>query len=213
MHQFAATPARYVRIEMLKNSANTGAHLSEVMVFAAPNAPVVDPPKEVGDAWTAEAQTGAQASDFGNWAFTGAERIVLQGAKITKAGDRVRLEFRGGQTSGTEITDVSIARVDAANPSDIVGASRTAVTFGRSGNVELPAGKAVQSDWIKFALEPGKDYAVTFVVTRPGATTLWADEKTKRYEDSDAAAALTAKWSGALETYNVYFLARVETGR
>ncbi len=213
MHQFAATPARYVRVEMLKNSANTGVHLVEVMVFAPPNAPVVDPPKEAADAWTAEGQTGAQASDFANWAFVGSQRIVLQGAKIARAGDRVRLEFRGGQTGGTAIDDVSIARVDPQSPGDILATTRVPVTFARSGQVELPAGKAVQSDWVKFDLVPGKDYAVTFVVTRTGATTLWADEKTKRYEDGDPAAALAAKWSGAGDTYNDYFLARVETGK
>lgn len=34
-HCFAATPARYVRVHMLKNSANAGIHLNEIMLFEA----------------------------------------------------------------------------------------------------------------------------------------------------------------------------------
>jgi hypothetical protein len=215
VHYFEGTPARYVRVDMLKHSANTGVHLVEVIVFAAPDAPVVAAPAEVVDAWTAEAQSGSQAQDFPGWGLVGAERMVLQGDKIMRRGDRVRLEFRGGQQGGIEIADVSIARVDPANPSDIVPASRVPVTFGRTGRAELPAGKAVQSDWIRFDLVPGKDYAVTFAVMTTGATTLWPDMKTRRYEIGDVGAALAAKWSGTGEgeTYNLYFLAKVETGQ
>jgi hypothetical protein len=33
MHQFPAVSARYVRVNVLKNSANEGVHLVEVRVF------------------------------------------------------------------------------------------------------------------------------------------------------------------------------------
>jgi hypothetical protein len=38
-HRFAVTPARYVRVVMLKNSANPGVHVNEVLVFADGAAP------------------------------------------------------------------------------------------------------------------------------------------------------------------------------
>ncbi|MAW62110.1 MAG: hypothetical protein CMJ94_14940 [Planctomycetes bacterium] len=38
-HRFAVTPARYVRLVMLKNSANPGVHVNELLVFADAAAP------------------------------------------------------------------------------------------------------------------------------------------------------------------------------
>jgi len=34
-HTFATAKARYVRINLLKNSANSGLHLNEILVFEA----------------------------------------------------------------------------------------------------------------------------------------------------------------------------------
>ena len=205
--------ARYVRVEMLKNSANIGVHLVEVMVFGGEEAPVVEPPSQSFIAWSAEDQSGAQAQDFPNWGFVGTERIVLQGTKIARAATKVRLVFRAGKDAGIAISDVSLARTEPADAADILVASRVPVTFGGANDVEIPPGGSVESDWIRFDLMPGQDYSVTFRVLRTGAATLWPHEGTRRFEAAPGAAR-TAKWSplGASATYNIYFLERVEGG-
>lgn len=204
---------RYVRVEMLRNSANIGVHLVEVMVFGTDEAPVVDAPAQPFIAWAAEDQSGLPGQDFPTWSFVGAERIVLQGSKIVRAANRVRLVFRAGKDAGIAIGDVSLARTDPADAADIVATSRVPVTFGGATAVEIPASTAVQSDWIRFALLPGQDYSVTFNVLRVGAATLWPDENSRRFEAAPGAAR-AAKWSrlGASSTYNIYFLDRVEGG-
>lgn len=204
---------RYVRVEMLKNSANIGVHLVEVMVFAADEAPVVDAPAQPFVAWTAEGQSGSQGQDFPTWGFVGAERIVLDGAKIARPASRVRLVFRAGQDTGITIGDVSLARTDASDAADIVSASRVPVTFAGSSVVEIPAGGTAASDWVRFDLLPGQDYSVTFSVVKTGGATIWPDERTRRFE-AGLGAVRAAKWSrlGASATYNIYFLERVEGG-
>lgn len=212
LHLFAPRAARYVRVNMLHNSANPGVHLVEVMVYAVPEAPVVEAPNSSVKAWEAGVQTGSKATDMPNWSFVGAERIVVKGKCITARGDRIRLNFRGGRTAGTAIADVSIAQTDPNSPSDILGNTRVPVTFGGASWAELPAGKLIHSDWVRFSLQPGRDYSVTFQVLRTGATTLWPDQHTKRYETTAAGAAAAARWSrlSCTETYNLYFLDSIE---
>jgi hypothetical protein len=215
LHVFRPVSARYVRVEMLHNSANTGVHLVEVSVFPGVEAPIAEAPAQSQAAWTAEAQTGAKAEDFPGWGFVGAQRIVLSKAAIKQSGDRVRLAFRGGEKGGIAIGDVSIAATDPADAADTVARTRVPVTFGGVNSSELPPGGEALSDWISFPLQAGRDYTVTFNVLRTGATTLWSDAKTKRFESQADGAARAAGWSqlGAGETYNVYFLARVEVPR
>lgn len=211
-HTFAPVSARFVRLEMLRNSANSGVHLVEVMVFPAVEAPVAEAPSQWSSAWTAEDQTGSQAADMAEWGFVGAQRIVLQGRAIRRDADRLRLVFRGGRNGGLVIGDVSLAQTDPADPANIVATSRVPITFGGRNVVNLPAAGQVESDWVRFPLQKGQDLSVTFRVLSHGATTLWADPKTRRYESRHEAAPLAARWSdlGAAETYNLYFLARIE---
>ncbi|NPV48654.1 MAG: hypothetical protein HPY69_17065 [Armatimonadetes bacterium] len=211
-HTFAPVSARYVRVEMLRNSANTGVHLVEVMVFPAVEAPIAEAPPQSSAVWTAESQTGSEAAEMAQWGFIGAERIVLQGKAIGRDADRVRLVFLGGRTGGIVIGDVSLARTDPTDPANIIAISRVPITFGGRNVVDLPAGGEVASDWVRFPLEQGRDLSLTFRVLGHGATTLWADPGTRRYESQHEAAPLAARWSdlGAAETYNLYFLARIE---
>ncbi|MCD6350866.1 MAG: discoidin domain-containing protein [Armatimonadetes bacterium] len=211
LHRFKPQRCRYVRVEMLHNSANPGVHLVEVMVLPAIEAPVVEAPANSQPAWTAEAQSGARATDFAGWGFVGAERIVLAGQYVKVGGDRICLQFRGGAKGSVEIADVSIGKTDPRDPRDLLANTRTPVTFGGLSRVELGPGQTVSSDWIRFHLEPGESYSVTFYVTRTGATTLWSDEKTKRYESRTSDAARKIRWSdlSPSETYNLYFLSAV----
>ncbi len=212
LHRLKPVPARYVRVEMLHNSANVGVHLAEVMVLPGVDAPVAEAPAASRAAWTAEDQTGARPADFPSWGFVGAERIVLQAEHIRAAGDRVRLEFRGGEKGSIVISDVSIAATDPKDPRDLLPGTRVPLSFDGSGRVELPAGKPVWTDWVRFPLQTGPDCTVTFAVEQTGATTLWSDEKTTRYETADGGAARVGKWSelAPSETYNVYFFSRLE---
>ncbi|MCX7598575.1 MAG: discoidin domain-containing protein, partial [Armatimonadetes bacterium] len=205
--------ARYLRVEMLKNSANIGVHLVEVMVFSADEVPVVEPPRESFTVWAAEEQSGTQGQDFPSWGFVGAERIVLQGARIRRAAGRVRLVFRAGKEEGVAIGDVSLSRTDPRDAADIIASSRVPVTFAGATTVELPPDNAVESDWVRCELVPGQDYSVTFSVLKTGGATIWPDKNTRRFE-TDSSAARSAKWStvGAAATYNIYFLERVEGG-
>jgi len=93
--------------------------------------------------------------------------------------------------------------------------SRVPVTFSEANSTELPAGGTVESDWVSFPLQSGRDLTVTFSVLRPGATTLWSDGATLRYESQSASAATAPQWTSVdhTSTYNVYFLSRVETGQ
>ncbi len=211
---FAPCKARYVRVEMLHNTANIGVHLVEVLVFPAVVAPVAEAPAECQPAWTAEQQTGAQPVDMGTWGYVGAERLILQGKAVQRSGDRIRLTFRGGEQAGTTIGEVSFGATDTRDSADLQAATRTPVTFGGANSVDLTAGQAVASDWIQFPLHAGQDYAVTFLVLRPGATTLWPDARTVRFEGPAEAAALP-RWSSVAHsaTYNLYFLSRVEVPR
>jgi hypothetical protein len=211
-HHFPPVNARYVRVEMLHNSANVGVHLAEVMVFPGVDAPVVEAPANAQPAWTAEDQSGSTAQNFPQWWFVGAERIILRGDKIKAAGDRVCLHFCAGQEEGISISDVSIGATDLQDPRDVVAASRVPVTFGGANFVDLPPGKPVASDWIRFHFAPGRDYAVTFAVLRIGAATLWPHKDTLRFETSLDGAARLCKWSSISPstTYNIYFLERID---
>lgn len=208
---FAPRRARHVRIEMLRNSANIGVHLVEVMVFAAVEAPLADAPTESRPAWTAEDQTGSKATDMPNWGYVGAQRIVLRGDAVRVSGDRVRLVFRGGAQGSITIGDVSIGATDPADPANVKTGTRTPVTFGGANSVELGPGQEVASDWIKFPLEAGKDHTVTLDVERRGATTLWSDAKTVRFEGPTEAARMP-RWSSVSHTttHNLYFLSRID---
>lgn len=211
---FSPCRVRYVRVEMLKNSANTGVHLVEVLVFPAVEAPVVQAPPQSQPAWTAEQQTGAQPSDVPSWGFVGAERIVLQGRAIQASGDRVRLIFRGGRQGSIAIGDVSIGATDPADSACVLPGTRTPVTFAGANMAELPPDKDVATDWIRFPLQAGRDYTVTFAVLRTGATTLWSDTHTVRFEAPSDAVRLP-RWSSVSHTttYNLYFLGRIEVPR
>lgn len=208
---FAPCLARYVRVEMLRNSANTGVHLVEVLVFPAVEAPVAEAPAACQAAWTAEGQTGAQASDMANWGYIGAQRIVLQGKAMRQSGDRVRLTFRGGEKESITIGEVSLGATDPRDNANLQPGTRTPITFGGANAVELPAGQPVASDWIRFPLQAGHDYTVSFTVYRQGGTTLWPDAKTVRFQAGPEAAVLP-RWSSAPHsvTYNLYFLSRLE---
>jgi hypothetical protein len=214
-HRFPPHKARWVRVEMLYNSANAGVHLAEVMVFPAVEAPVAEAPAQWQAAWTAEEQTGHQRADMPQWGFVGAQRLILQADKIRHSGDRVRLIFCGADQQGIAIGDVSLAQTDPQEPMDILPPTRVPISFGGASSVELPAGGSVASDWIRFPLVPGRNYTVTFSVLRTGGTKLWADPHTRRYETTEPGAALLARWSRIpiSETYNLYFLARVEVPR
>ena len=208
---FAPRRARHVRIEMLRNSANIGVHLVEVMVFAAVEAPLADAPTESRPAWTAEDQTGSKATDMPNWGYVGAQRIVLRGDAVRVSGDRVRLVFRGGAQGSITIGDVSIGATDPADPANVKTGTRTPVTFGGANSVELGPGQEVASDWVRFPLEAGKDHTVTLDVERRGATTLWSDAKTVRFEGPTEAARMP-RWSSVSHTttHNLYFLSRID---
>ena len=214
MHTFTPVTARYVRVEMLHNSANTGVHLVEVMVYPAVVAPLAAPPAQPRVAWTAEEQTGAVASELPNWAFIGAQRIVLRGEAVKVGGDRARLQFGGAPSGSIAIGDVSIALTDPENPADILPGSRVPVTFAEANCVEIPAGETVSSDWVCYSIPAGRDLTVTFSVLREGAASLWSSESTQRYESRDAGAATAGRWSSLQHstTYNLYFLSRLETG-
>ncbi|MBC7288696.1 MAG: hypothetical protein H5T86_11790, partial [Armatimonadetes bacterium] len=108
--------------------------------------------------------------------------------------------------------NVSIAEADAQAPGDILSCTRTAVTFGHAGRAKLSSGAEVKSDWVRFRLEPGKNYSVTFDVLTHGAAALWPDEKTKRWETTWEGASALDVWSDIPfnETYNVYFLEAIE---
>lgn len=215
LHSFRPVTARYVRVEMLHNSLNAGVHLVAVMVYPAVVAPLAEPPATSQPAWTAEDQAGAKATDMSSWGFVGAQRILLSPKAVKAGGDRVRLEFRGGHANGIAIADVSLGLTDPADSQDIVRGSRVPITFAEANSVELPAGGAVKSDWIKFPLQAGKGLTVTFRVLRTGATTLWPDTRTIRYESGAGAAATATRWSAAAHstTYNLYFVSQVETGK
>lgn len=208
---FTPLRARYVRVEMLHNSANVGVHLVEVQVLPAVEAPVASAPAQCEPAWTAEGQTGAAATDMGHWGHIGAERIVLQGKAIQRSGDRIRLTFRGGATGGISIGELSIGLTDPANDADLRPQTRVPVTFGGMNRAELPPGQAVATDWVRFPLEAGRDCTVTFDVLSEGAATLWSDGRTVRFESAPGSAALP-RWSSTphATTYNLYFLSRLE---
>ena len=215
LHQFEPVRARYLRVEMLYNSANPGVHLAEVMVFPGVEAPVAEPPVAAQNAWTAEDQSGVKPADCPQWGFVGAERLILRGEKIQAEGDRVRLEFRGGQGSGIVLGEVSIGVADPKDLRDLLPDTRIPVSFDGRSWVEVPPGKAVPSDWIMFPFQRGRDHAVTFEVRNVGSTVLWSDEKTVRYETPTDGAARAARWSNLSPsaTYNIYFLSRVEVPR
>lgn len=211
-HSFPAVAARYVRVQMLRNSANTGVHLAEVLVFAAVEAPVVAGPDSARCAWSAATQSGTEPEDMPGWGYTGAERIILQGKQIQRAGDAVRLVLRGGESEGAQLADLSIGQVQSGTRFDLIPGTRTPVTCSGQNTFTLPAGRPLVTDWVKFRLEPGKDYAVTLSVLGPGATTLWSARGSLRLESTDATAPTAAAWSRLphSEPYNVYFLERVE---
>ncbi len=213
MHMFKPVKARYVRVEMLKNSANPGVHLVEVMVFSVPEAPVVPGPEQGAEAWSAEEQTGSKPVEMKQWGFVGSERILIDGRKVKRRGEKVRLVFRAAKSGKITIGNVTIAEADSKAVMDARAGTMTPVTFGRSGTVELSGGKQVRSDWIKFRIEPGKSYLVTFDVLTAGATTLWPDEKTKRWETQWPGASRAGRWSElpCSGTYNLYFLEAIET--
>jgi hypothetical protein len=211
---FAPRKVRWVRVEMLRNSANTGVHLVEVMVFPAVEAPLAEAPAQCRPAWTAEGQTGAQATDVPNWGFVGTERIVLQGSAVQADADRVRLVFRGGKEGDITIGEVSIGATDPEDAASLQTGTRTPVTFEGASTADLPASKEVATDWVMFPLRAGRSYTVSFVVLRQGATTLWPDAKTARFEASAEAAQLP-RWASVpyQRTHNLYFLARLEVPR
>ena len=211
MHSFAPTTSRFVRVEILSNSANEGVHLVEVEVFPAVAAPLAGAPARSVPSWEAEKQAGAQGGDMA-WGSVSAQRIVLQGSKVERSGDRVRLVFRGGQGVGIAIGEVSLALTDPAHATDIVATSRTPVTFAGANAVELPPGGEVASDWVRFGLAAGRDHTVTFSVLRTGGAALWPDTKTVRFESPAPGAALKSSWARVprIDSYNLYFLARVE---
>lgn len=210
-HVFAPTLARYVRLEMLRNSANEGVHLVEVEVFPAVEAPVAEAPARSTVAWSAEGQSGARATDM-DWRSVSAQRIVLQGRKIERSGDRVRLVFRGGRNAPISIGAGSIAATAPGRPTDIIASTRVPLTFRGASVAELPAGGTAASDWVSFPLRAGRDHSVSFAVLRTGGTMLWPDGKTVRTESAAPGAALKASWLALtrIDSYNLYFLERVE---
>ena len=214
-HAFPPVEARFVKVEMLYNSANPGVHLVEVMVFPSWGSRPARPPGRSRVVWRAREQAGAGPINVPSWNFVGAERIVIEGRFLKGGGKKVRLKFVAGRERPIVVGNVSIARVDPESPCDVLEGSIVKLTFdGGAPFTEVPAGGEKWTDWAEFDLKPGEDYAVTFYVAQRGSTVLWPSGKVKRFESAHPGAVETAKWSEIphAKTYNLYFVSEIEAG-
>jgi len=215
LHLFPPVEARFVKVEMLYNSANPGVHLVEVMVYPAWGGAPSPPPKEVRAVWRAVEQAGAGPVDFPTWGFVGAERIIIEGKHLKGGGRKVRLKFVASGERPIVVGKVSVAKVDPRNPCDVLEGSIVKLTFdGGASFAEIPAGGEKWTDWAEFDLQPGADYAVTFWVAEVGGTKQWPSERVRRFESTHPDAAEAARWSEIphSKTHNLYFVEEVEAG-
>jgi hypothetical protein len=121
--------------------------------------------------WSASAQTGiATPIDAASGQVRGAAvRVLLRGEDmvggswIQRNGGRSQVCFRGGAAEGIPITRAYIGECDDAYESsmDIEPGTQTALTFGGSAGITIPAGGSVWSDMVDFPIDNEKSYLVT----------------------------------------------------
>ena len=119
--------------------------------------------------WDATVQTGD--STWADSSVTYCVRLLVQGDSITDSADQVVLGFQGRSRGNYTIRNVSIAQRDpAGGRGDVLDDTWRQVTFGGAqwGNpVTIGSGGEKYSDPIRFNLQPGTDYYVTFKIDSP----------------------------------------------
>ena len=113
------------------------------------------------------------------------------------AGDQVRLRF-SNLMGNKPVTFDHLSIAARAAGKAVVGASRKAIKFGGSDQVTIEPGREIFCDPIDFAVEPGKDVAVTFHVAGDSGPVTWhAKAMATSYMTGSGAGDKTADEAGA----------------
>lgn len=143
--------------------------------------PVTPEPVPSDSAWNADSNMGGAWFDS---SVAYCVRLLIPGEQITQSGNTVKLGFQGRSSGSYRIRSVSIAQRDSyGNVGDIINSTWKKVTFDKHSEtylgepliansweyyeVVVPQGTEKISNPIKFNIQKGQDYYVTFKIVTP----------------------------------------------
>src|SRR4030042_753121 len=169
------------------------------------------------ETWIGTGATGDQLVETGNNpASPGlANNTLRQIVHATLGGSRIRVHFSNKYSAGaTTINSAHIAVSNSGIPinSSINTATDTALTFGGSASVTIPAGQEIYSDAVDFTVAPlsnlavsiyfGSDASSTSVTGHPGSRTAYYLKTGNTVSD--------AEMESGYKTEHWYIISRVE---
>jgi hypothetical protein len=144
--------------------------------------PAPEEPDPSSSAWNADSNIGGGAWHDSSVGYC--VRLLIPGTQITQSGNTVKLGFQGRSSGAYRIRSVSIAQRDSSgNVGDIVDSTWKKITFDKkaetylgepliadsweSYEVVVPQGTEKVSNPIRFNIQQGRDYYVTFKIVTP----------------------------------------------